>query len=265
MPSTLLKLQASYPTPEHGQAARAIVDFFRAKDWVEAVLLINSCARGKATPDSDLDMAVLVRPDVMAREEELLREWDAFYASDPAFKNLRRAGEFGVVHLDFFDGRFELREQEEAAGPDWSEIEVGNRLVYNVALYQRGDYFDQIKTHWLPYYSDAQRAERLTRVEHFFSNNIAHLHMFVRRELYFQAFDRLYNAYQEFLQALFISKRTYPIAYNKWIREQIVDLLGLPDLYTRLTHLLEIVPFESTAVSDKANELQQLFETHVVA
>ncbi len=53
----------------------------------------------------------------------------------------------------------------------------------------------------------------------------------VDRGLYFQAFDRLYNAHQEFLQALFISRRTYPIVYNKWIHEQIVDILHLPELY----------------------------------
>lgn len=260
----MMILSFAYPTSEHRRAAETIAEFFHAKDWVEAVLLTNSCARGKASPDSDLDMAVLVRPDVYTREAELLQEWDAFYESDVAFKNLRHAGEFGVVHLDFFDGRFELGEQDEAAGPDWSEIEIGNRLVYNIALSQRGDYFDQIKSGWLPYYNDAIRAKRLAKVKHFFLNNIAHLHMFVRRELYFQAFDRLYNSYQEFLQALFISKRTFPIAYNKWIREQIVDMLSLPDLYERLTHVLEITSFESTMISDKANELEKLFETYVI-
>lgn len=29
------------------------------------------------------------------------------------------------------------------------------------------------------------------------------------------------------MQALFIARRTYPIAYDKWIREQVVDILGL--------------------------------------
>jgi hypothetical protein len=54
---------------------------------------------------------------------------------------------------------------------------------------------------------------------------------FLGRELYFQALDRFYPAFQGFLLALQFSRRTYPIAYNRWIREQVADNLGLPDLY----------------------------------
>ena len=43
----------------------AVVDFFGQRAETEAVLLVNSCARGKATPDSCLDIAVLVRPEVL--------------------------------------------------------------------------------------------------------------------------------------------------------------------------------------------------------
>lgn len=57
--------------------------------------------------------------------------------------------------------------------------------------------------------------------------NLQHLPGFVARRVYFQAFDRLYNAYREFLQALFIARRTHPIAYNKWIREQVEEILGV--------------------------------------
>ena len=50
-------------------------------------------------------------------------------------------------------------------------------------------------------------------------NNLNHIPLYVNRASYFQAFDRPYNAIQEFLQALFIAYQTYPIAYAKWIRE----------------------------------------------
>jgi hypothetical protein len=62
------------------------------------------------------------------------------------------------------------------------------------------------------------------------------------------------------LQALFIARRTYPIAYNKWIHEQIVEILGLPELYEQLTHLFEIRTFEGTEISDKAKEVEDLLE-----
>ena len=80
--------------------------------------------------------------------------------------------------------------------------------------------------------------------------------------MYFQSFDRLYNAYREFLQALFISRRTYPIAYNKWIREQIVDILNLPELYNRLPRLFEIKHFEGPEIGEKAREVEQMLEQY---
>ena len=80
--------------------------------------------------------------------------------------------------------------------------------------------------------------------------------------MYFQSLDRLYNAYREFLQALFIARRTYPIAYNKWIREEVEEILGLPELYQQLTHLFEIKHFESTEIADKALEVEQLLNQY---
>ena len=96
-------------------------------------------------------------------------------------------------------------------------------------------------------------------------NNLHHIPQYMERGLYFQSFDRLYNAYQEFLQALFISRRTYPIAYNKWIREQVEEILGLPELYVKLSHLFEIKQFESAELADKALEVERLLEEYAPA
>jgi ADP-heptose:LPS heptosyltransferase len=82
--------------------------------------------------------------------------------------------------------------------------------------------------------------------------------------LYFQAFHRLYDAFREFLQALFISRRTYPIAYDKWVREQIEEILEMPELYQQLPRLLEIEHFESQEISHKARELNRLLKKYVV-
>jgi hypothetical protein len=102
----------------------------------------------------------------------------------------------------------------------------------------------------------------LERVRWFCLNNLHHIPLYSERQLYFQSFDRLYNAYQEFMQALFIARHTYPIAYNKWIHEQIVEVLGLPELYERLTHLFEIQHFESTEIVAKAQEVEELLERY---
>ena len=100
-------------------------------------------------------------------------------------------------------------------------------------------------------------------VRGFCINNLDHIPLFVERGLYFQSFNRLYDAFREFLQALFISRRTYPIAYDKWIREQIEEILGMPDLYFRLPALLEISHFESDEIAQKAQELRALVEEHL--
>jgi hypothetical protein len=67
------------------------------------------------------------------------------------------------------------------------------------------------------------------------------------------------------LQALFIARRTYPIAYDKWIREQVEEILGLPELYTQLTHLFEIRHFESHEIAEKAKEVEELLEKYAPA
>ena len=74
--------------------------------------------------------------------------------------------------------------------------------------------------------------------------------------------NRFYDAFREFLQALFIARRTYPIAYDKWIQEQIVEILGLSKLYQQLLHLFEIHNFESHEILDKTNILRDLLDEY---
>jgi len=258
--------QASYPTAEHRRAAEAIVEHFAAHGPVDAVLLTNSCARGRATRDSCLDMAVLVHPKVPpARRLVVEQAWDAFHESSPVIRTLRGTGLYSVVHLDIVDGVFAPEERDEAAGPDGFELGIGNLLVYAQPLLQNGDYLEQLKRHWLPYYGDDLRRRRLDMVRHYCLNNLHHIPVYVARGLYFQSFDRLYNAYREFLQALFITRRTYPIAYNKWIREQVDEILGLPELYAQLPRLFEFSRFESDEIAEKAGRVEELLETYVPA
>lgn len=261
-----MKLEATYPTQEHQKAAEAIVDFFVSNYKLDAVLLVNSCARGKATRDSCLDIVMLARPDSSQSPLSALEAgWTEFEKSNHAIQDLYKAGRYSVVHPDFIHGVFNPREQDEAAGPDDFEVEVGNFLAYSVPLWQGSDYLTQLKGQWLPYYHEELRQQRLDRVRWYCLNNLHHIPLYIERGLYFQSFDRLYNAYREFLQALFIARRTYPIAYNKWIREQVEEILGLPELYAQLSHLLEIRHFESHEIADKAREVEQLLEEYAPA
>jgi predicted nucleotidyltransferase len=257
-----MSTQAAYPTPQHRHAAEALVEFFRQRDETQAVLLVNSCARGKATPDSCLDIAVFVRPEVFATEQERLqRDWQAFYATDSAFEQLRRVGRFSVVHFDYCTGVYDPPIWDDGGGPDGFELEIGNQLVYGVPLWEGGDYLAQLKANWLPYYAEALREQRLTMAIHACLEDLEHIAWFVGRGLYFAAFDRLYKAFQEYLQALFIAHRTYPIAYNKWIREQVEEILGQPELYRQLPPVLQITQFESQEILGNARLLESLVST----
>ncbi len=256
-----MRIQAVYPTLEHERAAGAVVDFFSAQADTDAVILMGSCARGKAVPDSCLDFLILLQPDVFPRAMDAMeREWKEFYTFAETFRALQQVGKYSHVDLDLIDGRFVPKPRGWTSGPDEFEVEIGNTLVYAVPLWKRSDYLDGLKAEWLPYYSEALRQERLAMVQGFCRNNLDHIPLYVARGLYFQSFNRLYDAFREFLQALFISHQSYPIAYDKWIREQVEEILGQPDLYQRLPKLLEISHFESDEIARKAQELRGLLE-----
>ena len=258
-----MKREPAYPTPEHQEAAEAITEYFVSNFRIDAVLLVNSCARGKATRDSCLDIIMLARPDqTRSQLSDLESGWEEFEKSSPVIQSLYKVGKYSVVHPDFINGIFVPHEQDEAAGPDDFEVQIGNFLVYSVPLWEGSDYFMQLKREWLPYYNEKLRQTRLDRVRWYCLNNLHHIPPYIERGLYFQSFDRLYNAYREFLQALFISRRTYPIAYNKWIHEQVAGILELPELYEQLTHLFEIKQFESHEILDKAIEVEHLLEKY---
>jgi hypothetical protein len=250
----------AFPTLAHAHAAEAVVEF-STRSEVEAVVLVNSCARGTATPESDLDVALLVDPGLSAQHRRSLEaSWRVWCESRSVFRDLERLSRFSRLHLDLFDGMFTPTTWDDGGGPDDFEVEIGNRVAHGVALWERARVFAELRSRWLPYYGDDLRRERLAMVRSSCRLNLARVDAGVARGLYFHAFGRLYHAFQEFLQALFIARRAYPIAYDKWIREQVVEWLGLPRLYSRLPAILEVQHLESDEVSDRGRELLDLLE-----
>jgi hypothetical protein len=110
----------------------------------------------------------------------------------------------------------------------------------------------------VPYYNEDLRLQRLTMSRNACEYDLEHIPLFVKRRLYFQAFDILCKAFQEYLQTLFIANKIYPIAYNKWIKEQVVKWLNKPDLYPKLPPILSVCNIESNEIIEKANMLRQL-------
>lgn len=258
-----MNIHPTYPTLEHARAADAIVTFFSQQADVDAVLLTCSCARGKASKDSCLDIAILVNPDTFSdAKPRLEKAWEAFHAREPRFRDLLSVGKYSQVDLEFTNGIFREPEHHWTSGADAFELEIGNTLAYTVTLWEANDRLQQLKRQWLPYYDEALRKERLQMARKYGLNNLHHIPLYVERGLYFQAFKRLHQAFEEFLQALFIARHTYPIAYDKWIREQIVEILRLPELYSTLVHLFEISAFESQEIAEKGRILERLFHEY---
>ena len=192
MDTGLSHAKVAYPSPEHERAAEAATEFFAGRPEAGALLLVGSCARGKASPDSCLDLGLLLSPGLTsAARASLARAWDQRRETAPAFEALRRVGRYSNVEVDFHDGRFKPQARHWTSGPDPFELEIGNLLVYAVPLRDEGG-------HW----------ERL--------------------------------------------------------REQVVDILGLPELYPQLTRLFEIGLLESHELAGKAKDLGELLDHLVV-
>lgn len=250
-----------FPTLLHQQAAEAACRFFQPQPAVDTVLVVNSCARGQAVPESDLDMAVLVKPEAPGEEVARLEGlWRQELADHDALRRFQQSGKLAHVHLDLVRGQYTPEAWDDGGGPDGFELEIGNQLAYAAPMVAAGPYYLRLQAQWLPYYGADLRRQRLEMARAACAYDLEHVPFFVRRELYFQAFDRLYKSFQEFLQALFIARRVYPLAYNKWIRLQVEGWLGLPELYRALPALISLRNIESSELVDRAGDLKRLLE-----
>jgi len=248
-----------FPTKLHQDTAELIRDYFLALSSVDTVLIVNSCARGQAVPESDLDMAILVKPENPAKEiRNIQTAWLTYSATQPIFLRYKQSSPFAHIHLDIIAGNYVPALIEVGEPIDYFEIEIGNQICYSAPLDNAGSFFKELQRKWLPYYNDDLRLKRLTSIQNACNYDLDHIPFFIKRGLYFQAFDILWKAFQEYLQTLFIAKKTYPIAYNKWIKEQVVKWLNMPELYPKLSAILSVSNIESNETNEKANMIREL-------
>jgi hypothetical protein len=253
--------QPAFPTEAHCIATEVVVDYFAADARVQAVLLTCSCARGMAVPASCVDMCILVAPeDLEAFWHAENERFEAFAAQNSAIQALVRQVPWAAVDLNYTAGAFAPRGHGWTSGADEYELEIGNTLAWVHPLLLRGTHFETLQAQYLPYYDEAQRVERLSMVKRYAANNLEHIVPYAIRGLYEQAFKRLYHAFEEYLQALFIQRRIYPIAYDKWLREQIVEVLQEPALYDELLAILALRAFSVRRLGDRARRLGALLE-----
>lgn len=248
-----------FPTKLHQDTAGLVRDYFLAISNVDTVLVVNSCARGQAVAESDLDFAILVKPGTAATEiKNIYAAWSTYSATQPAFLKYKQSTPFAHLHLDIIDGNYVPAIIEAGEPIDYFEIEIGNQICYSAPMDNAGSYFQELQKKWLPYYNNDLLLQRLKMTSNACNYDLDHIPFFVNRALYFQAFDILCKAFQEYLQVLFIANKTYPIAYNKWISEQVVKWLNKPGLYPKLSPILSVSNIESNEINEKAKMLRGL-------
>ena len=254
-----MTLLPKFPTSLHQDTAELISDYFSAISKVDTVLVVNSCARRRAVPESDLDFAILIKPNTTADEiKNIYTAWLTYSAAQPTVVKYKQSTPYAHLHLDIIDGNYTPTTIEAGEPIDYFEIEIGNQICYSAPMGNAGSYFQELQKKWLPYYANDLRLHRLTMATNACLYDLDHIPFFIKRELYFQAFDILYKAFQEYLQALFIANKTYPIAYNKWLNEQVVKWLNQPDLYPKLSPILSVTNIESNEINEKAKMLREL-------
>ena len=73
-------LKPVFPTKLHQDAAEEVRKYFKDVPETDTVLVVNSCARGQAVPESDLDFAVLVSPETNAAQINVIHTaWLDFF------------------------------------------------------------------------------------------------------------------------------------------------------------------------------------------
>jgi hypothetical protein len=164
------------------------------------------------------------------------------------------------IHLDLINGMYTPSIWEDGEGPDGFELEVGNHLAYSAVFSEPGSHFKNLQAEWLPYYNSGLQTQRLEMARRACEYDLDHIPLYHRRGLHFQAFDRLYKAFQEFLQALFIARKVYPLAYNKWIQMQVEEWLGLSKLYKELPQVISVSNIEGQEIIQSSEKLRRLLE-----
>src|SRR5512144_1242880 len=109
---------AIFPTTDHENVADIVLSFFKKHSEVDTVLVVNSCARGQAVPESDLDMAVLVHPGMPGEEVARLEVlWRQELAANEVLLRYQKSGKLAHLHLDLIRGQYVPETWDDGGGP----------------------------------------------------------------------------------------------------------------------------------------------------
>ena len=131
-----------FPSEIHLEMAELVEDYFSSLPSTDTVLVVNSCARGKAVYESDLDFAILVKPATELSEiKNIETAWQRHVQSDPVFLRYKNLTQFAHLHLDIIDGKYEPGIVANGEPIDYFEVEIGNQICYAAPMGTAGNYF----------------------------------------------------------------------------------------------------------------------------
>jgi hypothetical protein len=232
-------------------AIEEIAAYFDGIPGVDALLLTGSWARGKGNLalGADCDLTLLHNEGFDLSLRDAYEQWQGERGQ---VWNLAFLGPYSRIELHPHNGLFVPKPRYFTTGPDDFELEIGNVLVYSRLVATWTNRYLYLREQWLPYYPEDLRARRLAMVLMYARNNLNHIPPYSLRGLYFQCLKRLHHAVEETIQALFISARRYPIAYDKWVEEQVSEILGRPDIYAALVQAVTIPRLDAPTFQGKA-------------
>jgi len=258
-----------FPNERYRDVLEKMAKYFEALPGVFAVILTGSLARGKAVEGSCIDLSVFIEKKQFERLAAGLRARVKAYSrlgGEVCYFHGEIEGgvEFGDVRVDvnFTDGKFRSGHMSFDVVRDELETTIGNLLVYCVPLFEKGDKYQLLRSRYLPFYNDALRKERLDGTNEELSYKSWKTRWLASRGEYLAALETLLETHGIFLQHLFVKERKYPIDYVKWLKEQCETILGMPELYPKLTAVVEGIKLNEKGIINKAAMLEQLMQQY---
>jgi predicted nucleotidyltransferase len=224
----------SYPSDVHREIVERLVKYYSKWRSVYAVVVVGSLANGFAAADSDVDLCVLTDnfdSKQYARSNQI--RFDAYERMGARvewrYRGIEEFLYFGDtrVDLDFSTGDYTAFTDPFDVVRDGYELSLGNVFVYGAPVYLRSDGKYWAKRRGiLPYYDDALRSVRMEALKREFAYKSARVARNAERGNLLMALEDLVYAWREFAQLVFMSKRVYPVSYDKWLAQQDQRLLG---------------------------------------
>jgi predicted nucleotidyltransferase len=282
-PTTQL-CRAAFPTTEHRRVAFTLAEVFFADPAVRAVLLSGSLARGRGAATSCVDLTVMVPPEDfetfanrIVTRVEALRDQETrpvtfpkgcavyFSLAGQTVASVEGVGDLPAsirADVDYHDG---VIEPDFYALPreDDFELAAGNLAVYSVPILERDGWWTSWRRRFLPYFDENVREAKRLAVEGDFWHNIRAVREMADRGLLFHGVERVIYAFRYLIQGLFLAQGKYPIDYMKHLEEQVVDILGRPELLPELAKCFDFGPaLTPDGLRARADHLADLFRSY---